>query len=217
MDIGREHADMEAASAAELHQSFRLWVVLVANLLLVGALIAVGAAAHSVGVWAEGADYLADAAGIGVSLLAIKLSSLPPSPRHPEGYPRATNYAALVNAGWLLIISILVAVEAIDRLLAGVHEVHGLPVLIVSGTAAVVMAISALILGDDDDDLNRRAVLVDTVADAAAAAGVAITGGVIFATHGTYWLDPAVAILIATIVSYHAVRLLRRIWPSLVR
>ena len=164
----------------------RLVVVLVANVLLVGALVAVGIAAHSLGVFAEGADYLADAAAIGVSLLAIRLARRPPTPRRPAGYPKATRYAAAVNAGWLFLVSLVVIAGAVDRLANGVREVAGLPVLVVSGVAALVMLGGALVLGGDaeaDDGgegdaerdaherLNVRAVLLDTAADAAAAAG----------------------------------------------
>lgn len=211
----------------------RLVLVLAANLGLVGALVVVGIAAHSLGVFAEGADYLADAAAIGVSLLAVHLARRPPSPQHPDGHPRATRYAALVNAGWLFVLSLLVIAGGSLRLANGVHEVHGLPVLVVSGAAALVMLAGALLLGGDVDDhdnevddqdggdaeaherLNVRAVLLDTAADAAAAAGVAVTGGVIYATHGNYWLDPSVALLVALVVSFHALRLLRQVVAAL--
>ena len=189
-------------------------VVLVLNLLLVGGLVAVGLSSHSLGVLAEGVDYLADTAAIAVSLLAIWLSNRPSTVKHPHGYPRATTVAAALNAGWLLVLSLLVLAGAIDRLVTGTHRVHGLPVLIVSGIAAAVMVGGALILGGDFDDLeddgnlNMRAVLLDTAADAAAAAGVAVAGGLILATGSLFWLDPAVALVIALVVGYHAVRLL---------
>jgi cobalt-zinc-cadmium efflux system protein len=99
--------------------------------------------------------------------------------------------------------------------------VSGIPVLVVSAVAALLMLAGALILGgdidDDDDDgddgdaLNVKAVLLDTAADAAAAAGVAVSGAIIAAAHGLYWLDPAVALAIALIVGYHAAKLSRRI------
>jgi cobalt-zinc-cadmium efflux system protein len=204
----------------------RLWMVLAANLALVAGLLAVGSTAHSVGVWAEGADYLADAAAIGVALLAQHLARRPPTTRRPGGCPRITRYAAAVNAGWLLLLSLLVAAGAVDRLVRGVREVHGLPVLVVSGVAAIVMLAGALLLGGDVDDdgnddadegeeLNVRAVLLDTAADAAAAAGVAAAGAVILATGGLYWLDPAVALVVAVVVAWHAVRLLHRIRAAL--
>jgi cobalt-zinc-cadmium efflux system protein len=196
----------------------RLAIVLGLNLLLVASLVLVGLSAHSIGVFAAGADYLADAAAIGVSLFAIWLSKRPTTLDRPHGYPRATAIAALVNAGCLLVLCALVVTEALRRLVNGVPEVHGLPVLIVSAVAATAMFAGALILagdeaGDDDNDgdaLNMDAVLLDTAGDAAAASGVAITGAVILATGDLYWLDPAVALVIAIVVAYHAIALLRR-------
>jgi cobalt-zinc-cadmium efflux system protein len=201
----------------------RLTIVLVLNLLLVAGLVTVGLSANSIGVLAEGADYLADAAGIGVSLLAIWLSERPPTVGRPHGHPTAAALAALVNSGWLLILSLLVITGAIDRLATGSHQVHGLPVLIVSGIAAVVMLGGALILAgdagnldnDDSGDLNMRAILLDTAADAAAAAGVAIAGAVILVVGGLYWLDPAVALVISAVVACQAIRLLRQVGGAL--
>jgi len=196
-------------------RTHRLAAVLLLNLGLVTALVVTGLAAHSLAVLAAGADYFADAAAIGVSLLAIWLAA------RPRGHPNATNIAALVNAGWLLTLNIGIIVSAIWHLAAGTHRVEGLPVLAVSATAAVVMLAGTLILGgdaDDDDgtvDLNVKAVLLDTAADAAAAAGVAASGAVILGVHGWYWLDPATALAIAVIVGYHALRLTRKITAAL--
>jgi cobalt-zinc-cadmium efflux system protein len=209
--------------AWDVTRTGRLRVVLVLNLLLVGGLIAVGLSAHSLAVLAEGVDYVADAAAIAVSLLAIWASNRPPTAKHPYGYPKATTLAAALNAGWLLVLSLLVAAGATDRLVTGTRQVHGLPVLIISGVAAAVMVAGALILGGDiddpddeeDGDLNMRAILLDTAADAAAAAGVAATGGVILATDGLFWLDPVVALVIALVVGYHAARLLGAIATAL--
>jgi cobalt-zinc-cadmium efflux system protein len=204
----------------------RLIIVLVLNLALIAALVTVGLTARSLAVLAAGADYLADAAAIGVSLLAIWLAAKPPTVARPHGYPAATKIAALVNAGWLLVLNTLIAVAAVQHLAVGTHRVKGLPVLIVSSIAAAVMLAGALILGgdpgdvDDDDedggdDLNVKAVLLDTAADASAAAGVAVSGAIIAATGGLYWLDPAIALVIAVVVGYHAQKLIRKIIASL--
>ena len=74
--------------------------------------------------------------------------------------------------------------------------------------------------GEDEDeagqhDLSVAAVLLDTIADAAAAAGVAATGAIILATGGWYWLDPAVALAIAIVVAYHAFALIRKVLARL--
>jgi cobalt-zinc-cadmium efflux system protein len=189
----------------------RLTVVLVLNLVLVGGLVAAGIGAHSLGVLAEGGDYLLDAAGAGLALLAIRLSA-----RGARGGGLGpTGTAALINAGWLLALELIVAGVSIDRLATRTPPVHGLPVLVASGIAALVMMAGVLILRRDDDgeerDLSVAAVLLDTAADAAAAAGVAAAGAVILVAQGWYWLDPAVALTIAVLVAYHAVALIRTI------
>ncbi|HET9899368.1 MAG TPA: cation diffusion facilitator family transporter [Streptosporangiaceae bacterium] len=194
----------------------RLSVVLLLNLALVAGLVGVGLTARSLAVFAEGGDYLLDAAGVAVAIVAAWLSARPPSAKRPRGHPNATSTAALINAGWLILLELIVAAGAVDRLIAGTPQVSGLPVLLISGIAAIVMTIGAFILrGDDDEsddgDLSVAAVLLDTIADAAAAAGVAITGAIILAAGGLYWLDPAVALLIAMVISWHAVGLIRKV------
>jgi len=189
----------------------RLTVVLVLNLALVTGLVVVGAGAHSLGVLAEGGDYLLDAAGAGLALLAIRLSAR----RTRAGGLSPTGAAALVNAGWLLLLELIVVGASMERLATRAPAVHGLPVLVASGIAALVMTAAALVLRGDDDGEKRdpsvAAVLLDTVADAAAAAGVAAAGAIILVVRGWYWLDPAVALAIAVLVAYHAVALIRTI------
>lgn len=206
----------------------RLLVVLALNLALVAALVTVGVTAHSLAVLAAGGDYLLDAVAVGVALLAIRLSAPPAKSARRAGSPNASSIAALINGGWLLVLEVLVASAAVDRLINGTPQVHGLPVLVVSGIAALVMAGGALVLrgdghddeGEDEDeagqhDLSVAAVLLDTIADAAAAAGVAVTGAIILATGGWYWLDPAVALAIAIVVAYHAFALIRKVLTRL--
>jgi cation diffusion facilitator family transporter len=200
-----------------MSRAHRLIVVLVLNLGLVAGLVLVGVTAHSIAVLAEGGDYLLDAAGVGVALLAIRLAARPATPRRPAGYPHATSVAALVNAGWLLVLELLVAAAALDRLVTRRVPVDGLPVLVMSGIAALVMIGGAVVLGADEGDgdggerdLSVAAVLLDTVADAAAAAGVAAVGAIILVTGGWYWLDPAVALAIAVVIAYHALALVRK-------
>lgn len=184
----------------------RLSLVLAINLSMVAGLVLVGLFSHSIGVLSSAADYVGDAAGVGLSLVALKMA------RHGHGHPQATSIAALVNASLLLLVTFVVAAEAIDRLVNGSPEIHGLPVLIVSVIAAGAMILCARILGSiDSDDFNMRSVMLDTVADAAAAIGVAISGAIILVAQGVYRLDAAVALAIALVVGYHALRLIREV------
>jgi len=194
----------------------RLQVVLALNIVLVAALVAVGVTAHSLAVLAEGGDYLLDAVGVTVALLAIRLAGVRSGRDGQQS--SATSVAALINGGWLLVLELLVVAAALDRLVGHVPEVDGLPVLIVSGIAAAAMAGGAVVLRGDDGDAEDgerdhavAAVLLDTAADAAAAAGVAVAGAIILVTHGWYWLDPVVALAIAVVVAYHAIALVRKV------
>jgi cobalt-zinc-cadmium efflux system protein len=193
-----------------LTRSARYAAALALNLLLVAGLVAVGITAHSLALLAAGADYLADAAAIGVAMLALRLAG---------AHPKANAVAAAVNGGWLLVLSVLVVVGGVHRLVEGTPEVHGLPVLVVSAVAGGLMLVGALVLGRDADDgdeaLSHRAVLLDTLADAAAAFGVAAAGAVILARGGWYWLDPAVAVAISLVIGWHAVALLREVRVAL--
>ena len=187
----------------------RLGLVLAINVTMILALALVGLLAHSLGVLASGADYLGDALGTGLSLAALRLS------QRQRGQQQLTSYAALVNASLLLLVTLAVAVEAIYRLTAGAPSVDGGPVVIVSVIAAIAMIACAFILGDVAGDLSMESVMLDSIADAAAAIGVAVTGAIILITGGNDWLDPAVALVIAAVVGYHAIKLMRRVLVKL--
>jgi cobalt-zinc-cadmium efflux system protein len=109
----------------------------------------------------------------------------------------------------LLLVTLAVGIDAIVRLAGQAPAVRGVPVVVVSVIAAAAMIACAFILGDVAGDLNMQSVMLDTVADAAAALGVAISGAIILITNGTFWLDPTVAMAIALVVAYHALRLMR--------
>jgi len=60
-----------------------------------------------------------------------------------------------------------------------------------------------------------RAVLLDTIADSATAASVAVTGAVFLVTGRFYWLDPAVALVVAAVIGYQVLILIRDVLPPL--
>ena len=77
------------------------------------------------------------------------------------------------------------------------------------------MILAVFIIGQDagSEDLHMHSVLLDTIADAAAAAGVAVAGGVIYFTGRLYWLDTAV--LIGLVIGFGALKLLRDVTKAL--
>ena len=113
--------------------------------------------------------------------------------------------------------SAYVIVGGIRRLVTHTPDIHGLAVLIVSVIAMASMIVAALILGRDagSEDLHMRSVLLDTVADAVAAGGVAVAGAIIYITGRLYWLDSAVAVAIGIVIGIGALKLLRDVLRAL--
>jgi cobalt-zinc-cadmium efflux system protein len=188
-------------------QRRRLGSVLALNLVMIAGLVVAGLSAHSLGVLAAAGDFAADSVALILGLVAVTIRDR--GDGDPRA-PRATTAVALINGAALLVVSVLVIVEAGRRLLAGSSTVQGLPTLIVSVISTVVMLAGAVILGlgAGSEDLHMRSVLLDTLADGAAAAAVAVAGGVIALTHRFYWLDPALAAIIAVVIGVAAIRLL---------
>jgi cation diffusion facilitator family transporter len=177
--------------------------VLALNLAMIAGLAVAGFASHSLGLLSEAGDFFADSAALALGLLAVYL-------RDHHRNERATTWVALINSLWLLVLSAWVAAAAVARLITGSPTIHGLPVLIVSAMAAAAMLVAALILGQGAgrEDLHMRSILLDTIADGASAAVVAVVGGVIAFAHRWYWLDSVAACLLAVIIAVSASRLL---------
>lgn len=191
---------------AQPSQRRRLAIVLTLNLALIGALIIVGITARSVGVLAAAGDTLADSVALVLGLVAVALRDREPDdPR--AGRPIAI--VALINASLLIAVTFGVAIEAIIRLGEGSPAVLGLPMAIVALVTLVVMIVGALVLGlsAHREDIHMKSVLIDTLADAASAAGVLMAGIVIWATDGLYWLDPVIALILAVVIGYTGTRL----------
>jgi cobalt-zinc-cadmium efflux system protein len=192
-------------------QGRRLSIVLGLNLAMITGLLIVGVFAHSLGVLAAGADYVADSAALLLGLLAVAVHE------RSGGRSRAPVYAALTNAVVLSGATMLVVVASVRRLAGRTPVVHGLPVVVVSSVATIVMVLGAVVLGRaaGRENLHMRSVLLDTLGDALSAAAVAVTGAIIYATGGWFWLDPVVALLVSAVIAVGTARLLRDVATAL--
>lgn len=194
-------------NAPRWSQRRRILTVLGLNLALIIGLVIAGLLAHSVSVLAAAGDTIADCFALVLGLIAIALRDR--NPDHPHAQ-RPIAIAALVNATLLLAVTVTVTVEAISRLQEGSPPVEGLPMVIVSVITMIVMLAGALVLGRSaaGEDLHMRSVLIDALADAAAAAAIAVAGGIILVTNGLYWLDPVLALGVSALITIAAIQLI---------
>ena len=115
-------------------------------ILLVGFMafeIAAAVAARSLALLADAGHMLADIGAIAGSLFAIHLASRPETGSHTFGLKRAEILAAAGNGITLLAVSLLIAFEAIQRLLRPV-AVHGAVLVVVASVGIVVNVVATV-------------------------------------------------------------------------
>jgi len=191
-----------------MSRSRRLVLALVVDLVLVAVEVAGGALAHSTGLVATAGHDLADAAALGLALVATRLALRPATAARSFGYHRATIIAALANATAIVLVGVGVVALAAYRLAHPAHTQGGL-VVIFAAAGLVGNAGAALLLREHTRDLNFRAVALHFTGDAAAALGVILAGTVILTTGRFEAMDPAVALLVTLLIGAEAWRLVR--------
>ena len=164
--------------------------------------VAFGLAAHSVALLADAAHNLGDVLGLLLAWGAAWLGRRRPTRERTYGYGRSSILASLTNAVVLLVSVGAIAVEAVQRIAAGVPagDVGGKTVMLVAAAGIAVNGVTAwLFARGRKGDLNVRGAFLHMAADAAVSAGVVVAGLVILLT-GWAWLDPLVSLGIAGLI-----------------
>jgi cobalt-zinc-cadmium efflux system protein len=157
---------------------------------------------------ADAAHVAADAAGVGLSLLAAYVAARPASDRWTFGYARAEILAATVNALLLLGLAVFILIEAARRLASPPAVEPGL--MIAFGVIALAgNGVSLLLLRRGQaESLNVRGAFLEVASDMFGAIAVIGTGLVVAATGFTR-ADPIASIAVALLILPRAWRLLR--------
>ncbi len=194
---------------SSLQQARRLAFATALNASIVVAQVVAGFVAGSVGLLSDAGHNAADTLAVGLALLALRLSGRRPSGRRTFGGLRWPVLAAQANAATLLLVTVVLAVEAVRRL---VHPttVAGGTVFVVALLAAAGNGIAAAVVHERHADLNTRAAVLHLASDAVVSLAVAGAGAVIWAAGGWYRLDPAISLVVVLLVGWQGVRLLRQ-------
>jgi cobalt-zinc-cadmium efflux system protein len=159
-------------------------------------------------LFADAAHMAADAAGIGLSLLAAWFASRPATARRTFGYARAEILAAMANSLLLLAMAGVIFAEAIRRLTSPPQVSSGL--LIAFGCAALAANACSLLLlrHGRADSLNVRGAFLEVAADTLGAGAVIVTGIIIAAT-GFALADPIASLAVGILILPRTWRLLK--------
>jgi cobalt-zinc-cadmium efflux system protein len=204
---GHSHAGGAAGTVTGQHRRALIAVMTLSTLIavaeIIGALIT-----GSLVLLADAAHMAADAAGLGLSLLAAYVASRPPTARRTFGYARAEILAAMANAVLLLGMAAFIIVDAIRRLMSPPEVSSGL--IIVFGVIALVAnAVSLLLLRRGQaESLNLRGAFLEVASDALGAVAVIVTGVIIAATGFTR-ADPIASLAVGLLILPRTWQLLR--------
>jgi cobalt-zinc-cadmium efflux system protein len=163
----------------------RLWVVFALSASFMVVQVIVGWWTNSLALLADAAHLFVDAAGVGLSLLAVWFAERPATAEKTYGYYRVEILAALVNGVVLCVLAIVILVEAAERLRMA-HEVSAGPVLVVAVAGLGVNLLAAWLLhAGAGESLNVRGAYLEVLGDALSSAAVIVAATVILITGWT--------------------------------
>ncbi len=184
-----------------------LRISLVVTLAYVALTFFAGVRAHSLALISEAGHNISDFLALLLSFVAVYFQTRPANDQKTFGYQRAGVLAAFLNALTLVLISVWIAIEAIHRLSEPV-QVQPKLMMIVAAAGVLMNGVIAALLWTTSRDVNIRSTFIHMLGDTLSTAAVIIGGGAILLT-GQNWIDPVLSILIATLILWSSVSIVR--------
>lgn len=161
----------------------------------------------SLALASDAAHMATDALSLALAWGAAWLALKPPSDRFSYGLARAESLAAFVNGLTLLIVAAWIIKEAAHRL-SDPHAVAGNIVTIVAIAGLAINLLVAWVLSRDRGNVNVRAALAHVLGDALGSVA-ALIAGLSIQLKGWLWMDPLLSVLVALLVAWSAISILR--------
>jgi cobalt-zinc-cadmium efflux system protein len=153
----------------------------------------------SLALLSDAVHMFTDAFAVSLALLAIWFSLKPPTSVKTFGFYRAEILAAFFNSMLLFVISIVIILEAYDRLLEP-REVKSLMMTVVAVFGLLINLIAAFVLSKyQSGNLNIRGAFYHVISDALGSLGTIVAGLIILMTNW-YYADSIISILISILI-----------------
>src|SRR5262250_3037016 len=195
---------------AHAHPPMRASVLawaMAATLGLVVAEVCGGWLGHSIALLNDAVHNLSDVPALGISWLAMRWAQRPADHEKTYGYRRAGELAAFTNAVLLVLLSLWLGWESIERLRSPEKVIESWMIWTSVAALAVNGGITlALVRGHKD--LNLRSILVHNFGDALSNIAI-IIGAVVIGYTGWRWVDPVLGLAIGVLVLWSSVGILR--------
>ncbi|GIP41727.1 cation transporter [Paenibacillus sp. J45TS6] len=155
----------------------------------------------SLALLADAGHMLSDAIAMGLALFAFKIGEKAASSSKTYGYKRFEILAAFLNGLTLLIISITIVWEAVQRFSAP-PEIASSGMLAVAVIGLIINIVVAFILmsgGDVKGNLNLRGAFLHVIGDLLGSIG-AIIAGLLIICFGWSIADPIASLIVAVLI-----------------
>jgi cobalt-zinc-cadmium efflux system protein len=164
--------------------------------------IVAGVLASSLALLSDAAHMLTDAVALGVALAAARLSGRPPGGVMTYGLGRAEILSAQANGVTLLVLSVVIVIDAVQRLVSP-PAVAATPMLVVALAGIPVNLLAVRILaGDSKRSLNVEGSYRHILTDLYGFIATAVAAGIILATG--FDRADAIASLVISALLLHA-------------
>ncbi len=162
---------------------------------------------NSLALIADAGHMLTDVAALSLTLSAIWIGSRPATAKKTFGYYRTEILAAFVNGIALVLLSLWVIYEAVERWQAPPEIRGGWMIIIATGGLLVNIVAAKLLHAGHKHDLNMRGAWLHVMGDMLGSAA-AVTAGILILSLGWLWADPLCSIMISLIIIVGAARLI---------
>jgi cobalt-zinc-cadmium efflux system protein len=204
-DHGHEHG--HAGHAHPTLQPSVLGWAMVFTIGLVVAEVFGGIIGRSVALLNDAVHNLSDVPALGISYLAMRWAERPADSEKTYGYHRAGTLAAFTNSFVLVLLSLWLGYEAIERFRSPVQVVESWMIWTSVAALAVNGGITlALVRGRGD--LNLRTILIHNFGDAISNIAI-IVGAIFIRMTGAHWIDPLLGLAIGILVLWSSIGVLR--------
>ena len=185
------------------HTTKRYAYVTVLNIIITVAEFIGGFVSGSLSLLSDAVHNLSDVGAIVISFVAHVISNRSRNMKKTFGYDRAETLAAFTNGIILILISIALFIEAIERFWQPT-EISGGIMLVVSIIGLLANVVSMLVMRQSGQkNLNVRSTFVHMLSDALSSVAVVIGAIFIYYWHIS-WIDPLMTLLVSIFVFHEA-------------
>ncbi len=187
------------------------WILrlsLIATLAFTGFEVYAGFRSGSLALLSDAGHNFTDALALLLAAVGLYLQEKPANQVKTYGYQRAGVIAAFLNASTLIVISIFIFWEAVERIMRP-QPVNERIMILVAGAALILNgAIMLALHRGQKGDINIRAAFIHMLGDALGAMAI-IAGAVTMAFTGWTYIDPVLSIALGLLIIYTAWDIIR--------